>query len=74
MESDSVVMARCKDLSAAAMQRAADVAAAQPSAGFDEERLQAFSPKARAFMLAVLNRLPDSAPIGGMTPASSRRK
>jgi len=53
------LLARCKALSAAAMRRAADVAAARPLAASDEERLAAFTPKARARILQVLDRLPD---------------
>jgi len=58
MESDVDTLARCKALSRAAMARAADVAGPRPAAASDEERLQAFTPKARARILAVLNRLP----------------
>jgi hypothetical protein len=58
MKSDVDLLARCKALSKAAMERAADVAAPAASAMADVKRLEMFTPKARAFILAVLDRLP----------------
>jgi hypothetical protein len=58
MKSDVDLLARCKALSRAAMARAADVAGPRPATVPDEERLAAFTPKARAKILAVLDRLP----------------
>jgi hypothetical protein len=58
MQSNVDLLARCKALSKAAMERAADVAAPAASAATEAERLQVFTPKARAFILAVLDRLP----------------
>jgi len=62
-------LVRCHVLALAAMQRVADVAVAParpgpgpaapaPRAGTDAERLAVFTPKARARILAVLDRLP----------------
>lgn len=52
------LLARCKALSAAAMARAADAAGPVAPAASEAELLAAFSPAARAKILAVVDRLP----------------
>ena len=61
MDANVVILERCKALSRAAMARAADGAEPGAAAASDDERLGAFTPKARVRILDVLNRLPDSA-------------
>jgi hypothetical protein len=65
MKSDVDLLARCKALSRAAMERAADVAAPAASAAAEVKQLEAFTPKARARILAVLDRLPGKVRPGG---------
>lgn len=58
MDRNMETLARCKALSAAAMARAADVAGPAAPATSDVEQLRAFTPIARAKILAVLDKLP----------------